>query len=149
MAQLEQVRLKLIQCLDPLSIFEVLFQLDEETCIKVCILFWIWWHERNKANAGDEMRAPEAILSSINYHAVEFRNIKHKRMIQKEVTNHKWSPPPREFLKINTDGAYIMKQHTQVDGVSQLEMILVIYLLQELGTWSMCQTPFTLKLSPC
>jgi hypothetical protein len=27
-SQLEQVRLNLIQCLDPLSIFEVLFQLD-------------------------------------------------------------------------------------------------------------------------
>lgn len=77
-AQLERVRLKVVQCPDPLSIFEVVFQLDEQECIKVCILFRIKWHQRNKANAGDEMRAPN--LSSMNYHVVEFRNIKHRRM---------------------------------------------------------------------
>jgi ribonuclease HI len=33
-------------------------------------------------------------------------NIKKHRMTQKKVSIQKWSPPPSEFLKINTDGAF-------------------------------------------
>uniref|UniRef100_A0ACD5XYZ3 Uncharacterized protein n=1 Tax=Avena sativa TaxID=4498 RepID=A0ACD5XYZ3_AVESA len=62
--------------------------------MKVRILFWLVWHERSKANAGDTMRSPYDISSAINYHFNEYRNLQ-QRKTQKQVSIQKWSPPPR------------------------------------------------------
>jgi ribonuclease HI len=82
------------------------FRLSEQESMKVCILLWLVWHERNKANTGDTIRSPDYIASSINYHVNEYRNLKQHKMTQKKVSIQKWSPPPSEFLKINIDGAF-------------------------------------------
>ena len=103
---MEHTRLKLIRCPDPLSLLEDVFPLEEEERIKVCILFWRWWRERNKVNAGGEIRFPQIILASIDYHVHVFRNFREKRRAAKLPGNHRWSPPSSEFLKINTDEAF-------------------------------------------
>ncbi|XBI46999.1 hypothetical protein VPH35_111078 [Triticum aestivum] len=106
LAQMNNIRDKLMLCNGPLSLFNELFRLTEEESIKVCVMFWLWWHERNKANAGDTMKTPDEILASINYHVNNFRNLKKQRSTQKQTSTAKWSPPANEFLKVNSDGAF-------------------------------------------
>ena len=79
--------------------------------MKVCILLWLVWHQRNKANAGDKIKCPDDILSYINYHTYEYRSLKQRRMIPKQTNIQKWTPPPCEFLKVNTDGAFHKGTH--------------------------------------
>jgi hypothetical protein len=112
LTQLEHIRSKLVGCNDPLSIFEEIFRLTEEECVKVCTLFWLWWRERNKANVGDAIRTPNDIASSLNYYVNEYRNSMIRRTTHKPVCFKKWSPPSSEFLKINTDGSFYSQSHT-------------------------------------
>jgi hypothetical protein len=53
-------------------------------------------------------KCPDDISSFINYHVNEYRNLKKHRMTQKKVSmqKKKWYPPPSEFLKISTGGAF-------------------------------------------
>ena len=76
LAQMEEIREKLLKISDAISMFDEIFRLTEEDRMKVCILFWVWWHERNKANAGDHMKSLDDIIASINYHVFECMNLK-------------------------------------------------------------------------
>jgi hypothetical protein len=112
LAQLEHIRAKLVLCNDPLALFEEIFRLTEEERVKVCTLLWLWWHERNRANTGGTIKTPDNFLSSLNYHVTEYRNYINRRVTHKPSSIQKWSPPPCEFLKINTDGAFYNSSHT-------------------------------------
>ncbi|VAI86141.1 unnamed protein product [Triticum turgidum subsp. durum] len=94
LSQMEPIRLKLLLCTNPLCLLEEVFRLNEEECMKVCILLWLVWHQRNKANAGEKIKCPDDILSSINYHTYEYRSLKQRRMIPKQTNIQKWTPPP-------------------------------------------------------
>jgi len=91
---MEHIRLNLLLCTNPLCLLEEVFRLNKEECVKVCTLLWLVWHQRNKANAGDKIKCPDGILSSINYHTYEYRNLKKRRMIPKQTNTQKWTPPP-------------------------------------------------------
>lgn len=83
------------------------FQLGEETCMKTCVLLWTWWSERNKANQGNHIRSLDEILFSYQLHLTEYCEVITRRKKLKRSTQQVWSPPPTDFLKINTDGAFV------------------------------------------
>ena len=115
-------------------LLEEVFRLNEEECMKVCILLWLVWHQRNKANAGEKIKCPDDILSSINYHTYEYRNRKPRRRPQKQVNIQKWTPPPSEFLKINTDVAFHEVTHSGGWGFTVRDEI-----------WNISLMPYMLK----
>jgi hypothetical protein len=41
--------------------------LDEEEKLKTSMLLWLWWHNRNKANAGDTIKSNDEILFSVKH----------------------------------------------------------------------------------
>jgi hypothetical protein len=105
-AQLEHIRLKLITCVNALDFIEEILKLPKEDKLKTCLLLWLWWHERNKANAGEVIKSTDDFLSSCDYH---FRNImkaKQEEKRPKQLLKRPWSQPPPGILKINTDTAF-------------------------------------------
>jgi hypothetical protein len=80
----------------------------------VASFLWVWWDNRNKANAKERTlsleishRAMDAALSFIN----QIRETPAENK-SREGTK-KWRPPPIDVLKINSDGAY---REVQGDG---------------------------------
>jgi hypothetical protein len=42
-AQMEETRQLLVNCPNAQSVMYEIFQCDEETCLKTCVLLWLWW----------------------------------------------------------------------------------------------------------
>jgi hypothetical protein len=91
-----------------------ILQLNEETCMNVCTLLWTWWLERNKANQGQKIRSLNEILFSHHLHFTEYwEHLKRRRAVtMKQGKIQGWSPPPMEFLKINSDRAFRESTHS-------------------------------------
>ena len=111
--QLEDIRVSLLTCSNPQDVIEEIFKLQEEHSTKIFILLWIWWFERNKANAGECIRSCQEIVTSIHIHWKEY--LEAEKNIQKKKDNtiqQHWQPPQVDFLKINVDGAFNDEDHT-------------------------------------
>ena len=111
-AQLEHVRLQILDCTDALGCMEKILNLNEEEKIKSCLLLWRWWHERNRANAGNEIKPSDEICHSINYLFMQFSKVRQEGRIQEQQQKERWSRPPPKILKINTDGAYLKESNS-------------------------------------
>jgi hypothetical protein len=112
LAQLDHIRLKLLSCPDALSFCEEILKLNEEVCLRVILLLWIWWQQRNRANRGEVIRGYYDICSSINFHFLNCMKDKQKPKEMSCVKAQRWSPPPDGILKINTDGSFRKTSHT-------------------------------------
>jgi hypothetical protein len=73
-----------------LSIVSNIMDRKEEERAVIVHMLWSWWNARNKANAGEQMPAPDCLTS-------------HKR--RRSRSKKKWQPPP-DVLKINNDGEW-------------------------------------------
>lgn len=53
--QLEDVRLKLVQCISAIHVFDEIWLLTvtEEVRLQALIFLWWWWKARNKINSGE------------------------------------------------------------------------------------------------
>jgi hypothetical protein len=111
-AQLEHIRLQLLSCPDALSLCEEILKLKEEVCLKVILLLSLWWQQRNKANRGEVIRGYYDICSSINFHLLNCMKEKQKPKELGCVNAQRWSPPPDDILKINTNGSFRETSHT-------------------------------------
>ena len=89
---MEDIRQLLTNCPTSQLVMEGILQLDKETCMKACVLLWIWWFERNKANQGENIRRLDEISYSIRIHISEYlENLKtHKELKHSE--QKVWSP---------------------------------------------------------
>jgi hypothetical protein len=48
--------------------------LDEEEKLKTSMLLWLWWHNRNKANAGDTIKSNDEISFSVKHQLAKVMN---------------------------------------------------------------------------
>ena len=65
-SQPEHIRLKLVECHDRKEVFENIFTSKKTECLKVCLLLWLWWHERNNASKDEPTSSIQEVLSSID-----------------------------------------------------------------------------------
>ncbi|RLM50094.1 hypothetical protein C2845_PMPSC048707 [Panicum miliaceum] len=74
----------LAQCWSPQLVLNHILEMKEDVQMKAIVLLWLWWNERNaKFLALNQKEKPNTVGSSPG-----------------------WSKPPREVLKINSDGVY-------------------------------------------
>jgi hypothetical protein len=78
-AQMEKTRQLLVNCLNAQSLMNKIFQSDDETCMKACVMLWLWWSERNKANRGSNIRSTHEILFSLQFYLSEYCCLVKKR----------------------------------------------------------------------
>jgi ribonuclease HI len=105
-AELEDTRLLLANCPNAKWVMIQILKLNEEICMKVCTLLWTWWLERNRANQGQKIRSLTEILFSHQLHFTEYwEHLKRTKEVRQSKM-HVWSPPPLDYLKINSDGAF-------------------------------------------
>jgi hypothetical protein len=72
----------------------------------------LWWHNRNKANAGDTTKLNDEISFSVKH---QLANVMNNVQINKDARQQsapRWAPPQEGILKINTDGAFWAENHT-------------------------------------
>lgn len=70
---LEECRMQLINCPNAISTMEDILEMEEEKCLKICILLWLWWSERNKANQGERIRNADEIIYLLQLHLLEYK----------------------------------------------------------------------------
>jgi ribonuclease HI len=110
--QLEDVREELKKCRDQISVLETVFSLQEEKKLTICCALWLWWNERNKANAGDKIRSLQQTVSSVMIHTMDYRKLIQEKPSSKKTKPGKWKLPLHNYVKINIDGAFHKNTNT-------------------------------------
>jgi hypothetical protein len=103
---LEETREVLSKCPSATCFLDEIFKFKEAQKLTVCCLLWIWWAERNKANAGDKTRNVDEVVSSITMHVMEYCSMEGRNKDSITKANPHWEAPAHNYVKINTDGAF-------------------------------------------
>ena len=59
---MEEDRVDLMNCPNAKWVVIQILQQPVEKCLKICLLMWAWWRERNRANQGQKVRNMNEIL---------------------------------------------------------------------------------------
>ena len=112
--ELEQIRIELESCPNAKWVMIQILNKKENICIKICTLLWTWWLERNRANQGQQVRNLNQILHSWQFHLLDYKQHLKKEKGKKQKSEQIWSSPPKDFLKVNLDGAF--RKENQLGG---------------------------------
>jgi hypothetical protein len=82
----------------------------ETVQMKVVILLWLWWSERNAVREGDRRRTAGELAYVVHKNAVEFLEVHNKPIGGQMRSVQCWSKPPEDWLKINSDGAFLVNE---------------------------------------
>jgi hypothetical protein len=105
---MESVRLNLSRSGSAISMLEMILQLEEKERLKAIVLLWYWWLERNRIREGERRRDPSVSAFSITRMTNEFLAIaaEGEKGHRVDRVKARWSRPPVDTLKINSDGVY-------------------------------------------
>jgi ribonuclease HI len=103
---MEEVRTELLNCPSGKETITKLWKLEKAKQMKVIVFLWRWWSARNKANDGKKMQSAIEIQGSVSYFVMEFEKLQTTKKGVSDNVRHTWKPPPLEYYKINTDGAF-------------------------------------------
>ncbi|RLM58445.1 hypothetical protein C2845_PM18G07680 [Panicum miliaceum] len=81
--------------------------LKAEEQMRVIVLLWQWWQERNKIREGDRRRTAEDLAYIVQKQASEFLKEDTGIAAATQRTKKRWNKPRPGVLKINTDGLSI------------------------------------------
>jgi hypothetical protein len=104
--KLEDVRLRLCECANPLQVMEYLQSIPNDMCMKGVALLWCWWQERNKINHEEQRHSVSDFQFLIQRHVEEWKSICIDKKVTSTVEKKSWLPPPDDMVKINFDGAF-------------------------------------------
>jgi hypothetical protein len=82
-----------------------ILQLEERLQLKVVLLLWRWWSERNGVREGERRRTAADLAYVVHTNTEEFLEL-HESAGRPHNSQKQWHKPPGEWLKINTDGAF-------------------------------------------
>jgi hypothetical protein len=106
---LENVRMELVNCQSGSETISKLWKFDKHIQLKVIVLLWRWWSARNKLNNGERLQNAEEVQNSISYFLMDLDKLQGKRNVPSNLVKQTWRPPPEDFYKINSDGAFHSK----------------------------------------
>jgi hypothetical protein len=85
-------------------------KLGETVQMKLVILLWLWCSEQNVVWEGDRRRTTGELAYVVHKNAVEFLEV-HKQPIGGQMRSVQcWSKPPKDWLEINSDGAFLLNE---------------------------------------
>ncbi|PVH61391.1 hypothetical protein PAHAL_3G022900 [Panicum hallii] len=104
--QMEDQRALLAGKSSPIEVIHHILQLKGEEQMKLIVLLWQWWNERNKIREGEKRRETKDLTYLIQRNAEDFL----KLGVTEDECTHKpierWQKPTDDFVKINSDGAF-------------------------------------------
>jgi hypothetical protein len=80
--------------------------LKAEEQMRVIVLLWQWWQERNKIREGDRRRTAEDLAYIVHKQAYEFLKEDTGIAAATQRPKERWNKPRAGVLKINTDGSF-------------------------------------------
>ena len=81
--------------------------MEAEVQLKVVVVLWHWWNERNRVREGEKRRNAQDLAFVMLKSAEEFTKL-NKQMEKSERSSlNRWCKPPPGYLKVNSDGSFI------------------------------------------
>lgn len=88
------------------KVVEYVLAAKEESQIKMVVLMWSWWSERNRVREGDRARPAASIAHSVSVYTLEILKIFRQQGERPPVSKKHWCRLSEGFLKINCDATY-------------------------------------------
>lgn len=109
--QLEDVHTSLVECANPLLMFEHVWSLAPTCRDLVLMLLWEWWNTRNKANQGEKVKPCEVIAYNVRGLWDDFRG----KADTVEAPGGQpaivvWTKPSEGYVKVNFDAAFFAER---------------------------------------
>jgi hypothetical protein len=90
----------------PLEVIQHILQLNGEVQMKLVVLLWHWWNERNRIREEEKRRESQDLIYLIQRNAEEFLNLGATEEACMSKPIQRWQKPTDDFVKINSDGAF-------------------------------------------
>ncbi|WVZ88628.1 hypothetical protein U9M48_035126 [Paspalum notatum var. saurae] len=89
--------------------------MEEHKKLVIITLLWNWWNERNRRREGEKGRsvAELAFITTSQVHG--FASVNARMSHSEPATRHRagrWTPPERNVIKLNIDGAFCPRRKT-------------------------------------
>ncbi|CAN6374879.1 unnamed protein product [Urochloa humidicola] len=88
------------------EVMAYILRLEERVKMRVIILLWQWWTERNRVREGERRRTSADLAFLVAKLADEFLELNKKEGTKPVKRSQPWRKPPDDFLKLNSDGAF-------------------------------------------
>jgi len=103
---LEHIRIQLLSLNSVVEVLMCVLALNDSQKFPVIGLLWAWWNARNKCNVGEQMKKIDLVSFSA-HEIIASCGKKQTRPRREAIPGRKcWQPPPGDFLKVNSDGAF-------------------------------------------
>jgi hypothetical protein len=109
---LEQVHKVLLRLQSAREVVHHILKMEEKVRLIVSCFLWVWWENRNKENSKERMMSLEEVAHRIMDASLSAAHDTHGPSTSKSWDSKlkKWQPPPTDVLKINSDGAFRVKE---------------------------------------
>jgi hypothetical protein len=104
---MEEHRERLAVSASSLEVLSYILSLEEGTQMKLIVLLWQWWKERNRIREGEKRRGAEDMVYVIEKNAVEFMHLWSEDAGVSNKSVQHWRRPLDDVVKINSDGSYM------------------------------------------
>ncbi|KAI4968921.1 hypothetical protein ZWY2020_046251 [Hordeum vulgare] len=105
--QIEDIRMQLMECQGPIHVLECILKLPYEKKMMTVALLWAWWSERNKTNHNESRLSTGEFIFLIKRSTDEWLRFFKPSTKSSTTSTPRWTCPPAEIIKINTDGAFL------------------------------------------
>jgi len=103
---LEEIRERLAQSLSAEDFICKVLELDKKYLLRVCVLLYFWWRERNNVREGESMRNVTALSLMIQTYSDELLKEQQIHLGPSQRQEKRWKRPSEGVLKINVDAAF-------------------------------------------
>lgn len=76
-----------------------ILRMEEGLELKVVLLLWLWWSERNVVREGEHRRTASDLAFMVHRNAEAFLELHKKPAAVKNNSRKRWAKPPHEWLK--------------------------------------------------
>lgn len=89
-----------------IDIMQYILAATKENRLKIVILMWTWWCERNRVREGDTPQSVQQIIHGIHVYSNEIQKLYANEGTWRVRRQKRWEKPPGETLKLNCDGSF-------------------------------------------
>ncbi|RLN31237.1 hypothetical protein C2845_PM05G24200 [Panicum miliaceum] len=104
---MEEQRKLLSEMNSPNEVLHYILQMKGEEQMKMIVLLWKWWNERNRIREGEKGRETQDLVYLFQKNAQDFLNLGSTEEEAMSRPAQRWQKPTEDFIKINSDGAFL------------------------------------------